>query len=179
MKAIETFYRGYRFRSRLEARWAVFLDCCGIKWQYEPEGYDLGDAGCYLPDFWLPLPLEYQQYPSSGYWLEIKGQMPTQDELDKLASLTHQTKHSGWLVVGQPGQHKRFIAHHTGNSGWMDFSIHPHLPNDFDAYNMVAHLPNTSMNYDMDDMINTAILTARQVRFEHNDNLLRHLESNI
>jgi len=26
IKAIETQYRGYRFRSRLEARWAVFFD---------------------------------------------------------------------------------------------------------------------------------------------------------
>ena len=26
IKAIETYYKGYRFRSRLEARWAVFFD---------------------------------------------------------------------------------------------------------------------------------------------------------
>lgn len=51
MKAIETRYKGYRFRSRLEARWAVFFDALGIKWEYEPEGYDLGEAGWYLPDF--------------------------------------------------------------------------------------------------------------------------------
>ena len=29
--AIETEYCGYRFRSRLEARWAVFLDALGIE----------------------------------------------------------------------------------------------------------------------------------------------------
>ena len=54
IKAIETRYKGYRFRSRLEARWAVFFDALGIKWEYEKEGYDLGKAGRYLPDFWLP-----------------------------------------------------------------------------------------------------------------------------
>ena len=53
-KAIETKYRGYRFRSRLEARWAVFLDAWGVSWKYEPEGYDLGDQGWYLPDFYIP-----------------------------------------------------------------------------------------------------------------------------
>lgn len=53
IKAIETKYKGYRFRSRLEARWAVFFDSLGMKWDYEPEGYDLGDAGWYLPDFRL------------------------------------------------------------------------------------------------------------------------------
>ena len=51
MKAIPTRYAGCHFRSRLEARWAVFFDRLGVAWQYEPEGYDLGGAGWYLPDF--------------------------------------------------------------------------------------------------------------------------------
>src|SRR5262245_125035 len=63
IKAIETQYRGYRFRSRLEARWAVFFDALKIRWDYEPEGFDLGNAGWYLPDFWLP---DYR------CWFEIK-----------------------------------------------------------------------------------------------------------
>ena len=37
LKPIPTVYKGYRFRSRLEARWAVFFDACGAKWEYEPE----------------------------------------------------------------------------------------------------------------------------------------------
>ena len=63
IKAIETVYKGYRFRSRLEARWAVFFDALGVKWEYEKEGFDLGEAGWYLPDFWLP---------ELGVWAEIK-----------------------------------------------------------------------------------------------------------
>lgn len=54
IKPIETSYKGYLFRSRLEARWAVFFDDLGIDWEYENEGYDLGEFGWYLPDFWLP-----------------------------------------------------------------------------------------------------------------------------
>ena len=61
IKAIETTYKGYRFRSRLEARWAVFFDTLGIKWQYENEGYQKEvelNTGLktlrYLPDFFLP-----------------------------------------------------------------------------------------------------------------------------
>lgn len=54
IKAIETTYKGYRFRSRLEARWAVFFDTIGSQWEYEKEGYDLSAAGWYLPDFYLP-----------------------------------------------------------------------------------------------------------------------------
>jgi len=54
-RPIETYYNGYRFRSRLEARWAVFFDSAFIDYQYEPEGYVLSDGNCYLPDFYLPL----------------------------------------------------------------------------------------------------------------------------
>lgn len=53
IQAIETQYKGYRFRSRLEARWAVFFDTMGIEWRYESEGYRL-PSGYYLPDFWFP-----------------------------------------------------------------------------------------------------------------------------
>lgn len=54
IKPIETKYNGYRFRSRLEARWAVFFDAAGIEYQYEPEGFVLNGDIPYLPDFYLP-----------------------------------------------------------------------------------------------------------------------------
>ena len=64
VKPIETYYNGYRFRSRLEARWAVFFDALGIRYQYEIEGYKLSDGQYYLPDFFLP---------DDGYYVEVKG----------------------------------------------------------------------------------------------------------
>ena len=51
--AVETEYRGYRFRSRLEARWAAFFDACGVKWEYEPDGFELPEGQLYLPEFLL------------------------------------------------------------------------------------------------------------------------------
>lgn len=48
--AIPTSYAGCLFRSRLEARWAVFFDALDIKWEHEPEGFDTS-VGRYLPDF--------------------------------------------------------------------------------------------------------------------------------
>lgn len=54
IKAIETVYNGYRFRSRLEARWAVFFNAGNIRYEYEPEGYEIKDNTFYLPDFYLP-----------------------------------------------------------------------------------------------------------------------------
>jgi len=41
VKVIETEWNGYKFRSRLEARWAVFFDNVGIEYRYEPEGFDI------------------------------------------------------------------------------------------------------------------------------------------
>ena len=43
LRPIETHYNGYRFRSRLEARWAVFFDALGWTYQYEPQGFLLPD----------------------------------------------------------------------------------------------------------------------------------------
>ena len=54
LKAIDTYYNGYRFRSRLEAKWAVFFDAAFMEYEYEPEGFVLSDGSCYLPDFYLP-----------------------------------------------------------------------------------------------------------------------------
>lgn len=54
IKPIETHYNGLRFRSRLEARWAVFFDALGIRYLYEPEGFENADGDRYLPDFYLP-----------------------------------------------------------------------------------------------------------------------------
>lgn len=51
IKAIETEYKGYKFRSRLEARWAVFFEALGFDWEYEPEGFELSNGQWYLPDF--------------------------------------------------------------------------------------------------------------------------------
>lgn len=53
IKAIDTEYNGMMFRSRLEARWAVFFDAAGIKYEYEPEGFEYHGYR-YLPDFYLP-----------------------------------------------------------------------------------------------------------------------------
>lgn len=85
LKPIETRYKGYRFRSRLEARWAVFFDALGVIWEYEPQGYDLGPRGFYLPDFWLP---------DQQVWTEIKGADPKDDEREKAQGLAD--------MVGRP-----------------------------------------------------------------------------
>jgi len=46
--AIQTAYRAFEFRSRLEAKWAMFFDLCGWNWGYEPT-----ERHGYIPDFVL------------------------------------------------------------------------------------------------------------------------------
>lgn len=100
MRAIETKYQGYRFRSRLEARWAVFFDALGICWKYEPEGFELSDGTAYLPDFWLPI--QEHVHPGAGHWFEIKGAAPTPFELEKARALSSECVHRVFLVAGDP-----------------------------------------------------------------------------
>lgn len=69
MKPIETHYAGCRFRSRLEARYAVFFQYLGIRWEYEPQGFKV-NGRAYLPDFLLP---------DTRTWIEVKG---SEDALD-------------------------------------------------------------------------------------------------
>ncbi len=93
IKPIETRYKGYRFRSRLEARWAVFFDAMGIKYEYEKEGYDLGKAGWYLPDFWLP---------EMKTFLEIKPTSPELCDHEKLERLRDGIGAPAGMCVGMP-----------------------------------------------------------------------------
>jgi len=75
MKNIETRYAGYKFRSRTEARWAVFFDSMGIEWEYELEGFVLDNGKCFLPDFYLPKHKYYAEvkpYNYTGLTKEIK-----------------------------------------------------------------------------------------------------------
>lgn len=113
MKAIETVYNGYNFRSRLEARWALFLDMLEIPYQYEKEGYDL-DHHWYLPDFWLP---------EHNFWIEIKGEMPNpvythSEELQKAILLCEHTNKSVKIFIGD-------IWYTNGA-----FSVHPAYDSD-------------------------------------------------
>lgn len=116
IQAIETRYKRCRFRSRLEARWAVFFDAFGAPWEYEKEGYNLGPLGLYLPDFWLPK-------KEWGIWIEIKGQKPTDTEVLKVRALAAGTDHPAILVWGSVSEeHYAVISSkgewdgHTGNS---------------------------------------------------------------
>ena len=117
IKAIETKYKGYRFRSRLEARWAVFFDALNIKWEYELEGFNLGDLGYYLPDFWLS---DFRVYA------EVKPQKFTYEEWSKCDALEHclildgKPQHKGWYLTGDSCYGRLTYEQYLANYNHMD-----------------------------------------------------------
>jgi hypothetical protein len=84
--AIQTEAFGCLFRSRLEARCAVFLQAMGLRWEYEPEGYEL-PSGRYLPDFRV----HKEGCPAGYYWIECKGGIPTDQEVQLARELAKAT----------------------------------------------------------------------------------------
>jgi hypothetical protein len=81
-----------RYRSRVEARWAIFLHELGVRAQYEPEGFDF-DGTRYLPDFYI---IEWDIY------IEVKWQKPSGSERFKCQMLATHTGKRVLLVIGDP-----------------------------------------------------------------------------
>jgi hypothetical protein len=97
IRPIETWYRGYRFRSRLEARWAVFLDAAAIRWEYEAQGFNL-DGARYLPDFWLPQSKAFLEIkPDVSSWFEQRAELAP-----LLKSLANASGADVFLIQGAP-----------------------------------------------------------------------------
>lgn len=67
IKAKATIWNGIEFKSRLEARWAIFFTTLHITWKYEPKWVELPVPGqpslFYKPDFYLP---------AFDLWVEVK-----------------------------------------------------------------------------------------------------------
>jgi hypothetical protein len=121
-KAIETFYAGCRFRSRLEARWAVFLDELKIAWEYEPEGFNLGAVGRYLPDFFFPQVGMYGEVKPEGQ-NRRKVQVPEQ-AIQKARALAIATNCPVIFLDGMPRDTNYWAAFPwidlPGEWGWED-----------------------------------------------------------
>lgn len=90
----ETRYKGEVFRSRTEARWAIFFDLMGILWDYEPGCYDSGSY-LYKPDFWLD---------TLQCFAEVKPDLKhfTKDNLEQCTLLSKSTQKAVLVLDGLP-----------------------------------------------------------------------------
>lgn len=92
-KAIPTEYNGVTYRSRLEARWAVFFDALELRFIHEREGFQLRSAW-YVPDFWLP---------KLSTWIEIKPYRPSDPERMLCEELCESTEQRVACFYADPG----------------------------------------------------------------------------
>jgi len=183
MKAIETVYRGINFRSRNEARWAVFMDQLGIPFEYEPEGFELNGLR-YLPDFYLT---------DQKIWAEVKSQLPNETEKEKAVRLVNE---SGLALVFLIFSHGRAESiEHSGGPfyppsskdrhpqlavwqnciGCKAFSVGPYAPAaGFECWNcglkltseQVLELADKGQEVFDETILADAFTVARQARFE-------------
>ena len=171
MQPIETHYNGYRFRSRLEARWAVFFDAIGQPYIYEPEGFVFEDGTCYLPDFYLE---KVSGRGTRNIFVEVKGVLNSYD-LHKVEMFS---RHKPIIIFGQ-------IPNYSGSSWYdafrddMDDNIYNLAYSEGDWYwaepkasthgGLVLDYPDDRYSYVDERMTRAAYDIARQVRFEHGE----------
>lgn len=152
---IDTIYDGYHFRSRLEARWAVFFNCLGWKYEYEIEGYNL-ESGFYLPDFY---------FPELNIWGEVKPTILTPIELQKCIELSEKMNSNdiGVDVILLEG-HASKSTYRTiidGNTG-----INVVLVGKNEGKYPFVNCENYNDKNSFLDQTNLAINKAKQARFE-------------
>ena len=92
IRAIETKWHGCRFRSKLEAKWAVVFEAMGLEWEYEPVGFTI-DGLWYAPDF---IVAGLVGYGPGWAFVEVKGRMGDFDR-EKIRALS---RHFPVYVVG-------------------------------------------------------------------------------
>ena len=163
IKPIETQYKGYRFRSRLEARWAVFFETLGIKWEYEPEGFDL-EGVLYLPDFWLP---------QVKMFAEVKPDEFSEQETIKARLLSKTTGAPVLKLIGVPENKPYFAIEYVdtidGPSDWFEYdycltTYHGYPFSEGRFYCMPGYGGD-----EVHDDTEQAAIAARSARFEHGE----------
>jgi hypothetical protein len=182
IKAIETKYNGYKFRSRLEAKWAVFFDELGVEYEYEPEGFNLPSGRRYLPDFRVKCHGKRGVYWAEPFdlYIEVKGNMSIFD----MERIREFSKEYPILIVGNiPPENKATDSYAVHAYDRMhELDIYPFNYETIDGDYFAAYPAATKdgkfylfgddSNYiDRDDekRVNNAYNKARQARFEHGE----------
>lgn len=175
ISAIDTHYKGYLFRSRLEARWAVFFDAMGIEWEYEPEGYNINGI-MYLPDFYLP---------SIETFAEVKPHGLSDEEIEKVNALALESGKNCILLIDVPSNTTYLVAEpHIVKSIFGSEKELQDVLNDPENYIILSndrtrclfysesgadYLKSASTSRHPHDAFKQAIERARSARFEHGE----------
>ena len=152
-----TRYKGYHFRSRLEARWAVFFDHLDVRWEYEPERFELPGGRSYLPDFLIRLGDDF-----GDRWIEVK---PEPRNCEPLAQLVSESKISG-AVLAQPWAEEKVWQVDSEVPGFVGLT---RLRSWFGDFARMLLCERLGLNPELEavwDEIDAACDAARSARFE-------------
>ena len=188
IKPIQTYYDGHLFRSRLEARWAVVFNALHVPYEYEPEGFDLGDGLYYLPDFRVKCygcRGNYKRQQPFDLYIEVKGKMTAADAIKIKRFTNWRDEHglrsypllivdkipdegnaTGWILYQNPvGFELTPFNYETIDGDW--FGAYPAATKDGKFY-----LFGADSNYINDDdaaRMERVYRLARCARFEHGE----------
>ena len=94
-------YNGIQLRSNVECDWLKVFDALDIKYEYEPQTFQLANGDYYKPDLFV----YYHNGDGDGMWIEIKAGIHG-DELDeavyKIMSVSSITGQYSALINGSP-----------------------------------------------------------------------------
>lgn len=152
-KPIKTRYNEHLFRSRLEARWAVFFDTMGIKWKYEWEGYSFEDY-TYLPDFYLT---------DFEYYAEVKPDDKERVDFMRWRSFVTCSKKSLLMLYGLPNANPTILICEPEMGGICD-TVVPFANYVKEKFGYFFGSDTVSFNH----YFRTAIQAAKEYQFEYN-----------
>lgn len=188
IKPIQTYYDGHLFRSRLEARWAVVFNALHVPYEYEPEGFDLGDGLYYLPDFRVKCygcRGNYKRQQPFDLYIEVKGKMTAADAIKIKRFTNWRDEHglrsypllivdkipdegnaTGWILYQNPvGFELTPFNYETIDGDW--FGAYPAATKDGKFYLFGAD--SNYINNDDAARMERAYRLARCARFEHGE----------
>mgnify|MGYP003640735598 CR=1 FL=1 len=161
IKPKPTEYDGHLFRSRLEARWAVFFN--EMKWKYHYELEDIrvehkGEILRYLPDFYVIIEDDDHKAYDQKAFIEVKGPRMTEvDEIKVLGAGKH-FKEEGLGAVVYVFQDIPTVQELKENDGMMVVNM---------AYVNIDDIFSLVPIYLSYDGIPAACDKARKAQFEH------------
>jgi len=174
IRPLEAFYRGYRMRSRLEARWAICFDTLGIEYEYEPQGYKKADGECYLPDFYLSHVRTYAEIkPVTDDPAELTKQMLRCQEFilvgmgEKIVILTGEPAFRPYPMM-------RLMRLPDGNESWstqviLDTHFYPQIYTEQNRLFEDVLPEQFSKAQDFSMEYRNAVYKARGTRFDHGE----------
>lgn len=134
-----TTYMGTRFRSRLEAKWAVFFDYAPnvLSWKYEPKTYTFSNGHTYTPDFSIVVYLDGNR---CEFYVEVKPAPISEDYENFLTRHAHKLRFpllvlTSSMYLKEHEDDLNLRVHAIGDSGLEMFQIVTIFGNCASAFN--------------------------------------------